>query len=129
MYQINTSRPSSRTLRVLKCTSLNTVVKSLVQNIKTSLKPLGRMNFSSSADPEPCSIQQSTVSESMEGKTEIDKFGGRLRGAPTKTRICCNSGCTPILEEYVGAEGKDSTVVEHLIERHNVMKNKESHTQ
>lgn len=127
-HHIHTSRPSSRTLRVLTWTSLDTVAKSLVQNMKKSLKPSGQVDFSLWHDPDLCSLLWLTVSESIEGNTGSKEsatiwcFGGRLNGAPTKTRISCNSGSIPILEEYVGVEGNDSTVVEHLIGKYDVIK-------
>lgn len=114
----HTSRPSSRTLRVLTCTSFMIVAKSLVQNMKKSPKPSGRMNFSI-LKGNLCSILESSTDGLVTGNSELSEsvtdwwFGGRFRGVPTTTRIFWSSGA-PWLDEIVGAGGNDSTLVEHL---------------
>lgn len=62
----HTSRPSNRTLRVLTCTSFMIVAKSLVQKMKRSPKPSGRMNFSI-LKGNLCSVLESSTDELVTG--------------------------------------------------------------
>lgn len=66
----HTSRPSSRTLRVLTCTSFMIVAKSLVQNMKKSPKPSGRMNFSI-LKGNLCSVLESSTDELVTGNRRL----------------------------------------------------------
>ena len=117
-----TSMPISRTLRVLTWTSFATVEKSVVQNTTKSLRPSGWTKFSSISRDLFFNFR-STEFGSMERKAGINVsshiwcFGGRFNGAPIVIRNLCISCCNSCCEEYVGGEGKDSTVVEHLVDQ------------
>lgn len=109
-----TSNPRRRTLRVLKLTFLETVIKSVVQYMTKPSNPSGYNFFPSTGDPMSESrlelVHSLSSSENMGCRvsSETGYLGGHFSGGPINIRIFCKSCCSH------GTEGKDSTTVEHL---------------